>query len=118
MTPENFTYWLQGFIELQSTTVPSEQQWKAIKDHLALVFTKVTPDRNAEPNIDEMTKRLQDLLDKRNTKGPMPLGPYVDPLRPYCTPNTPSPTIMPPWPTYPTVICSVSGTDKITSTAK
>lgn len=44
LTPENFTYWLQGFVELTETKQPSEAQWQAIKDHLQLVFTKVTPD--------------------------------------------------------------------------
>lgn len=42
MTPEQFCYWLQGFNEINST-VPTEKQWSIIKDHLALVFNKVTP---------------------------------------------------------------------------
>lgn len=43
MTPENFTYWLQGFFELSNSVVLSEQQIRMIKDHLQLVFKKETP---------------------------------------------------------------------------
>lgn len=42
MTPEQFCYWLQGRAELVAAP-PSEEEWKCIKEHLALVFTKVTP---------------------------------------------------------------------------
>lgn len=42
MTPEQFVYWLQGFVELHGT-VPSPTQWNQIKDHLSTVFNKVTP---------------------------------------------------------------------------
>lgn len=44
MTAEQFAYWLQGYAELNDAP-PSEQQWQAIRDHLALVFNKVTPQR-------------------------------------------------------------------------
>lgn len=47
MTAEQFTYWLQGYAELNDAP-PSEQQWQAIRDHLALVFNKVTPQRVLE----------------------------------------------------------------------
>ena len=42
MTAEQFAYWLQGHAEL-SDGPPSAEQWDAIKAHLQLVFTKVTP---------------------------------------------------------------------------
>jgi hypothetical protein len=42
MTAEQFAYWLQGYAELNSAP-PSAEQWQAIRDHLALVFNKVTP---------------------------------------------------------------------------
>jgi hypothetical protein len=42
-----FSYWLQGFTELQpDLEAPTPEQWKAIREHLALVFTKVTPPGN------------------------------------------------------------------------
>ncbi|MCU9411996.1 hypothetical protein [Pseudomonas aeruginosa] len=40
MTPEQFAYWLQGFVELNGA-LPSETQWLQIKDHLKLVFDHV-----------------------------------------------------------------------------
>lgn len=48
MTPENFTYWLQGYLELSrrgtiNRNVPLDSvQIKIIEDHLDLVFTKKT----------------------------------------------------------------------------
>jgi hypothetical protein len=36
---------LQGFFELSEITAPSTRQTQIIKDHLALVFIKETPDR-------------------------------------------------------------------------
>lgn len=42
MTPEQFAYWLQGRAELCKEP-PTAKEWEIIKDHLALVFTKVTP---------------------------------------------------------------------------
>lgn len=42
MTPKQFAYWLQGFVELNDAP-PTPEQWQAVRDHLALVFEKVTP---------------------------------------------------------------------------
>lgn len=42
MTPHDFAYWLQGFAELNGGP-PSAEQWQSIKEHLATVFTKITP---------------------------------------------------------------------------
>ena len=42
MTPENFAYWLQGFFEMTETNRLSEKQILMIKEHLKLVFEKVT----------------------------------------------------------------------------
>lgn len=43
MTPEQFCYWLQGFVELNGGP-PTEYQWKSIVDHIKLVFDKRTPE--------------------------------------------------------------------------
>ena len=43
MTPEQFTYWLQGFIEINDPKTIEEKETQIIKDHLATVFKKVTP---------------------------------------------------------------------------
>jgi hypothetical protein len=42
MTPEQFTYWLQGFTETHEGP-PTKEQWKIIRDHLQTVFKKETP---------------------------------------------------------------------------
>jgi hypothetical protein len=49
MTPEQFAYWLQGFVELTETRQFSEQQTQIIKDHLKLVFDKRTPTYPSNP---------------------------------------------------------------------
>jgi hypothetical protein len=50
MNSENFAYWLQGYFELLGKDEPlTKEQTQIIKDHLALVFDKVTPDRKVEP---------------------------------------------------------------------
>ena len=43
MKPENFCYWLQGFVEISNTKTLSENEWLIVKDHLNLVFNKQTP---------------------------------------------------------------------------
>lgn len=47
MDAQQFAYWLQGYAELSGDEPPTVRQWKAIRDHLNLVFLKVTPDRRA-----------------------------------------------------------------------
>ena len=48
MTTEQFAIWLQGFFELSEEKKLSEKQVIIIKDHLALVFEKITPDRDSK----------------------------------------------------------------------
>jgi len=55
MTAERFTYWLKGFFELSDAKTLDEKQVKIVKDHLDLVYNKVTPDRSQEiQNINEV----------------------------------------------------------------
>jgi hypothetical protein len=49
MTPENFAYWLNGFFEMTETDRLSEKQVLMIKEHLKLVFDKITPDVTVPP---------------------------------------------------------------------
>ena len=46
MTAEQFTYWLQGFMEICNPEILDESQTQIIKDHLKLIFDKQTPDRS------------------------------------------------------------------------
>lgn len=43
MTPEQFTYWLQGFVEISGSR-PTDKEWQTIKDHIQTVFKKETPE--------------------------------------------------------------------------
>jgi len=58
MTQNDFVFWLQGFVEIQnSDNPPTKEQWQIIKDHLQLVFRKVTPNYVPQKNcsIEEHT---------------------------------------------------------------
>lgn len=43
MTERDFTYWLQGFMELANPKTITVKQTTIIKNHLNLVFNKLTP---------------------------------------------------------------------------
>lgn len=58
MTTENFTYWLQGFFEISDEKFLNVKQVQVIKDNLALVFNKQTPDKNEEQVLIEISKNL------------------------------------------------------------
>jgi hypothetical protein len=51
MSPENFAYWLQGFVELTQGQTPNPAQWRSIQEHLGEVFKKVTPSVGVEHKI-------------------------------------------------------------------
>ena len=42
MTPNDFCYWLQGFLEVANPENMNEEQLKIVKQHLELVFKNVT----------------------------------------------------------------------------
>ena len=56
MTPEQFCYWMQGFVELSGGCPPTPEQWTSIGEHLQQVFNKKTPPvkltRDVMPNVD------------------------------------------------------------------
>lgn len=68
MTTEQFTYWLQGFFEISDAKELKAKEVKIIKDHLNLVFNKVTPDRH------QSSTSGGGFLDKLNKKPSIPLG--------------------------------------------
>lgn len=45
MSDRDFAYWLNGFLEISNAKSLDETQTQIIKDHLALVFKKLTPNR-------------------------------------------------------------------------
>ena len=51
MQERDFIYWLNGFLELSGATTLNEEQVKVIKEHIALVITKVTPTIVGTPYI-------------------------------------------------------------------
>lgn len=51
MTAEQFCYWLQGYFEMTENATLSPNQILMIKDHLGLVFNKVTPDLGQPPMV-------------------------------------------------------------------
>lgn len=59
MSPENFAYWLQGFFEIAGTDELTADQVKIVKDHLALVFEKVTPDRRVKPKKERKARKVK-----------------------------------------------------------
>lgn len=50
MTPEQFVYWLQGFVEISGKKELDAAQMQIVQDHLDLVLTKVTPERRPKEN--------------------------------------------------------------------
>ena len=90
MTPEQFAYWLQGFAEI-SQKAPTEKEWAIVKDHLATVFKKVTPDRT-------ITSPGPGIAAPAYPTWPNPLAP-----KPY-EPFSPNPWNVPG--TKPEIICS------------
>lgn len=63
MEPKEFCYWLQGFSEL-SGTQPTLNQWAMIKEHLQLVFTKVTAELGEEEIVPVDADTLREIITK------------------------------------------------------
>lgn len=61
MDSVQFTYWLQGALELGQVQSFNEDQARIIQDHLDLVFDKVTPLRLPKEGRDN-TNQLVDTL--------------------------------------------------------
>jgi len=67
MTTEAFIYWLQGYFEISDAKTLNEKQVSIIKDHLALVLKKETPDRSEEESESvEVSKKVLRNLPRHN----------------------------------------------------
>lgn len=75
MTPDQFCYWLQGYAELNDAP-PGRGQWQSIREHLAMVFNKATPQM---PQPQPLT--LKEQLDKLRKETPTP--PPYNPFNPF-----------------------------------
>ena len=64
MNSQEFCYWLQGLFELTETKTLSAQQVEIVKNHLQLVFTKVTDDVVINNNVSApiVTYTLEEFL--------------------------------------------------------
>ena len=80
MNSEQFCYWLQGKLEDRNLSTLDNKELQSIKDHLALVFTKLTP-RNDKEEID-FNKVLFE---------PAPRSPSWPPYQPYRMDEIPHP---------------------------
>lgn len=69
MNAEQFAYWMQGFVELNGAE-PTPAQWQSIKDHLQLVFKKVTP---VDPGVFRQEPFRPAMPDLRGPFMPSPL---------------------------------------------
>lgn len=59
MTEKDFCYWLQGFFEMTEADVLSQKQVLMIREHLALVFNKVTSSIQDDYEVDDGTPKSQ-----------------------------------------------------------
>lgn len=70
MTPEQFTYWLQGYVEIGGHVDGlNADQWRVVRDHLKTVFHKVTPNYTT-PN----DKEIAPYIPNKVIPGDFPLG--------------------------------------------
>lgn len=85
MTPEQFSYWLQGFVEMNGGKMPTEGQWKAIQEHLATVFKKVTlPVEEPKKAESDLERSLREYAERSKT---MPHYPQPNWWQPQWTPG-------------------------------
>ncbi len=85
MNATEFAYWLQGFAEIQEVSSKdaeglTPEQWQVVKDHLKLVFTNVTKDKNKP--TDPTSVPLKPSLGI-NLPHPLQYNPLLD-VRTYC----------------------------------
>lgn len=81
MNEQQFAYWLNGFAELNGDVPPTADQWKSIREHLATVFKKVTPNVGSPvvPNMRD-DPSVKDMIEKARRAN------WIEPLRPAYNP--------------------------------
>lgn len=73
MSPENFCYWLQGYFEIGKEETLTKEQVEEIKNHLHLVFLKLTPTVEIKPIL--INTQLWEDIKKSNDN--LPIKPYT-----------------------------------------
>lgn len=58
MNAQEFAFWLQGYLEMSGAKTLGEKEVQILKDHLALVFEKKTPNYD----LAEILKRSQQTI--------------------------------------------------------
>lgn len=103
MNYEQFAIWLHGFLEISNAEEINKEQTQIIKDHLALLFEKKTPDRSKKKDDDgiDRLRKLAEEWEKRRPKdteypkyppfAPMPTYPGFEPYKITCSDGTGSP---------------------------
>jgi hypothetical protein len=87
MNAQDFCYWLHGFTELTRGQTPDPDQWKAIREHLDLVFKKVTPAveskvtvkvdaKDAQKSISDLAEVMRKYRESLPPHDPWPFGNY------------------------------------------
>jgi|APGre2960657444_1045066.scaffolds.fasta_scaffold27997_1 hypothetical protein len=71
MTQEQFVYWLQGYMEIAKPLMLNMRETRIIKDHLALVFDKKTPEREEEkePGINLVYDFTSQIIQSKGNEG-------------------------------------------------
>lgn len=84
MTSDDFAMWLNGFLELANPTSLNEVQIEIIKDHLALVIEKKTPDRFGQPReeAEEKSKTASEKVLENLKLNPLTKEEFQNLLRP------------------------------------
>lgn len=56
MSERDFVYWLQGYLEVSDASELNKEQLQIIKDHLALVIEKITPEYSGITFLENLAK--------------------------------------------------------------
>ena len=83
MNYEQFAIWLHGFLEISNAETIDKNQTQIIKDNLALLFEKKTPDRSKNKDADvfeEFKKREVENWKKQNPNPLYPAPPLYVPI--------------------------------------
>lgn len=125
MSAETFMTWISGFILLANPKSVTDAQWDVIKEHLQLVFTKVTVksvnDDGDEIDVDDILKQLQEKKDEIKHTPPYTLPPGSNPLEVICGPGQSLPNNLDTYCVNSDVACStanpIGGANPTTDTA-